>query len=87
MRVADAATAILYKKEIAESDDPEKVRQEKMIEYKETVLSPYYSASKQYIDGIIRPADSRRCFIDALKLLKYKRSEQPIWKKHGNIPL
>lgn len=83
----DAATAILYKKEIAESDYPEKVRLEKMIEYKETVLSPYYSASRQYIDGIIRPADSRRCFVDALKLLKNKRTEQPIWKKHGNMPL
>ena len=84
---AEAAVTILYKKEIAEADDPERVRQEKLKEYKETILSPYHAASKQYIDGVIRPADTRRWFIYALNLLKDKRTEEVIWKKHGNIPL
>jgi len=84
---AEAAVAILYKKEIAEADDPERVRQEKIKEYKETITSPYYAASKQYIDGIIRPADTRQWFIYALNLLKNKKIEGTTWKKHGNIPL
>ena len=79
--------AILYKKEIAEADDPERVLQEKAREYEESIISPYYAASKQYIDGVIRPADTRRWFIYALNLLKNKQTEQVIWKKHGNIPL
>jgi acetyl-CoA carboxylase carboxyltransferase component len=83
----EGAVPILYRKEIAEANDPEKVRLEKMIEYKETILSPYYSASKQYIDGVIRPADTRRWLVLAMDLLESKRSEQVVWKKHGNIPL
>lgn len=82
-----AAVSILHKREIAEADDPDKVRQEKIVEYKETVLSPYYSASKQYIDGIIRPADTRRWLIWSLDMLKDKKAEGQVWKKHGNIPL
>jgi len=82
-----AAVAILYKEEIAKADDPERVRQEKTKEHKETITSPYYAASKQLIDAIIRPADTRRWFIYALNLLQNKRVEEVIWKKHGNIPL
>lgn len=82
-----AAVPILYRKEIAEAADPEKVRQEKIVEYKETILSPYYSASKQYVDGVIRPADSRRWLIWGLELFKDKKPELKVWKKHGNIPL
>lgn len=84
---AEAAVAILYKKEISEADDREMVRQEKIREYNENILSPYYSASKQYIDAVIRPTETRRWFIHALNLLKNKQTEEVTWKKHGNIPL
>ena len=47
---SQAAVRILYKKEIEAAENPEKIRQEKMAEYKQTILSPYYSASKQYIE-------------------------------------
>jgi acetyl-CoA carboxylase carboxyltransferase component len=84
---SNAAVPILYRKEIAEADEPEKVRQEKIIEYKETILSPYYSASKQYIDGVIHPRDTRRWLILAMDVFKDKKPETSLWKKHGNIPL
>jgi acetyl-CoA carboxylase carboxyltransferase component len=87
MMGAEAAAAILYKKEIAEADDPERAREEKIKEYREDILSPYYSASKQYIDAVIRPADSRRWLIHGLRLFKNKETEEVSWKKHGNIPL
>jgi acetyl-CoA carboxylase carboxyltransferase component len=82
-----AAVPILYRKEIAEADDPDRVRQEKVIEYKETILSPYYSASKQYIDGVIHPRDTRRWIIWGLDVFRNKKTEDRLWKKHGNIPL
>jgi len=81
------AVAILYKKEIAEADDPERVRLEKTKEYDNSIISPYYAASKQYIDAVIRPVDTRRWFICGLQLCKNKQAEEVIWKKHGNIPL
>jgi acetyl-CoA carboxylase carboxyltransferase component len=87
MMGAEAAVNILYKKELAEAADRAKVRQEKIREYQETILAPYYSASKQYIDAVIRPADTRRWFIHGLQLLANKKTEEQIWKKHGNIPL
>lgn len=87
MMGAEAAVNILYKKEIAEAVDKKRVRQEKIREYQDTIVAPYYSASKQYVDAIIRPAETRRWFIYALKLLANKQTEEVIWKKHGNIPL
>jgi acetyl-CoA carboxylase carboxyltransferase component len=87
MMGAEAAVNILYQKEISEAGDPKKERQEKIKEYQEEILSPYYSASKQYIDAVIRPADTRRWFIYALQLLKEKKTEEVIVRKHGNIPL
>ncbi len=87
MMGAEAAVNILYKKEILESPDPLKTRQEKIEDYREAILAPYYSASKQYIDAVIRPADTRRWFIHALQLLKEKKTEEVIIRKHGNIPL
>jgi acetyl-CoA carboxylase carboxyltransferase component len=87
MMGAEPAVNILYRKEIAESNDPERVSQEKIREYIDTITNPYYSASKQYVDAIIRPPDTRRWCIYALRLLKNKKTEEIIWKKHGNIPL
>lgn len=84
---ANAAVNILYKKDIAEADDPEKIIQDKIKEYHESIVKPYYSASKQYIDAVISPADSRRWFVHALRLLKNKKTKERAWKKHGNIPL
>jgi acetyl-CoA carboxylase carboxyltransferase component len=87
MMGAEAAVNILYKKEITEAPDPKKTRQEKIQEYQEAIVAPYYSASKQYVDAVIRPADTRRWFIFGLKLLKEKKMEEVIVRKHGNIPL
>jgi acetyl-CoA carboxylase carboxyltransferase component len=87
MMGAEAAVNILYKNEIKEADDPDKVRQEKMKEYRENILSPYYAASRQYIDAVIYPQDTRRWLIHALSLLRDKHADSGMWKKHGNIPL
>ncbi len=84
---AEAAVNILYKREIAEAEDPIKARLEKIKEYKESILNPYYSASKRYIDAVIHPRDTRAWFVHSLRLLERKKPEQAIWKKHGNIPL
>jgi len=84
---AEAAVNILYRKEITEAKDPENARREKIAEYQKTIIGPYYAAMKQYIDAVIKPEDTRRWFIHALRLLKNKKGGENVWKKHGNIPL
>jgi propionyl-CoA carboxylase beta chain len=87
MMGTDAAIQILYKKEIAEANNPVKTREIKAKEYQENIISPYYAASKQYVDAIIRPADTRRWLIQGFQLYRKKPTEEIAWKKHGNIPL
>jgi propionyl-CoA carboxylase beta chain len=63
-----------------------KVRSEKIEEFKDRFANPYVAAERGYIDGVIRPRDTRRKIIQALEMLDTKRDKNPP-KKHGNIPL
>jgi len=83
---AEAAVVILYRKEIEEAEDKEQVKQQKVAEFRETFGSPYHAASKQLIDVIIRPQETRPQLIKALEAVQNKCEEMP-GKKHGNIPL
>jgi acetyl-CoA carboxylase carboxyltransferase component len=87
MMGAGPAVNILYRKELSEAKDPEALRQERIREYEEKFCSPYFAASKQYVDAVIRPEDTRSMIIKALIMLKDKKQESSAWKKHGNIPL
>lgn len=86
MMGAESAVNILYGREIKASADPEAFRQEKTKYYRETFSTPYYSASKQLIDMVIEPKDTRRLVIDALLMLENKQIEGRPWKKHGVMP-
>jgi propionyl-CoA carboxylase beta chain len=80
------AVEILFRKEIAESDNPEKATGAKIEEYREKFAHPYIAAARGYLDDIIDPRDTRPMLIDALETLQNKRDKNPP-KKHGNIPL
>ncbi|MEK6611437.1 MAG: carboxyl transferase domain-containing protein, partial [Gemmatimonadota bacterium] len=80
------AVEILFKKEIAESEDPAKAMEQRVAEYTEKFANPYVAASRGYLDDIIDPRDTRVRLIDALESLQGKRDQNPP-KKHGNIPL
>jgi propionyl-CoA carboxylase beta chain len=80
------AVEILFKKEIAESDDPAKAMDQRVAEYTDKFANPYVAASRGYIDDIIDPRDTRPRLIDALETLQTKRDKNPP-RKHGNIPL
>jgi acetyl-CoA carboxylase carboxyltransferase component len=84
---AEPAVEILYRKEIAAAIEPEKMRQEKIREYRETFCTPYHSASKQLVDAVVEPGAARARIIDALLMLETKSPVIRPWKKHGNIPL
>jgi propionyl-CoA carboxylase beta chain len=80
------AVEILFRKEIAESDDPAKATDEKIEEYRNKFAHPYIAAGRGYLDDIIDPRDTRLRLIEALETLHGKRDRNPP-KKHGNIPL
>lgn len=83
---AKGASEIIFRKEIKEADDPEKVLEQKEKEYAEKFANPYIAASRGYIDEVIYPRESRRKLIKAFAMLENKVTNLPR-KKHGNIPL
>jgi len=82
----EGAVNIIFRKQIAESDDPEGTRQKLVEEYRNNFASPFKAAELGYIDQIIFPENTRTRLIKALSMLKDKRDSIPA-RRHGNIPL
>ena len=82
----EGAVNIVYRRELQRAEDPEKLRQEKVAEFRERFANPYIAAERGYIDDVIQPRDTRPRLIAALRMLETKRDTNPP-KKHGNIPL
>jgi len=83
---AKGAAEIIFKREIAEAENPEEKLQEKIDEYTEKFANPYRAAHRGYIDEVILPENTREKLIKAFKMLENKVDKLPK-KKHGNIPL
>lgn len=83
---AEGAVGILYRKELAEAENAEAVRQEKIAEFQNKLANPYVAAERGFVDEVIEPAFTRPKLIRALELTRNKRDSNPP-KKHGNIPL
>lgn len=82
----DGAVNIVFKGQIASSDDPDSERLALIEEYKKNFANPYRAAELGYIDEVIKPEDTRHRIARALDMLDGKRQVNPP-KKHGNIPL
>jgi propionyl-CoA carboxylase beta chain len=80
------AVEIIFKKEIASSENPVEKLEEKLNEYVEKFANPYYAAERGYIDEVIFPRETRIKLINSLNILKSKIDSNPK-KKHCNIPL
>ncbi|MBN1691990.1 MAG: methylmalonyl-CoA carboxyltransferase [Dehalococcoidales bacterium] len=83
---AEAATDIIFRKEIAAAKDKATKEQEKIKEYRELLYNPYVAAKMGYINAVIQPGETRAKVIAALEALKDKKESRP-YKKHGNIPM
>src|SRR5699024_1641422 len=82
----EGAANIIFAKEIAESDNTEQTRQDKIDEYKEKFANPYFAAGLGIVDDVIDPRDTRLKLVQALEMLENKQEDRPK-KKNGNIPL
>jgi propionyl-CoA carboxylase beta chain len=71
--------------EIIFRGEPDKTA-ERTKEYEDRFANPFVAASRGYLDDVIKPRETRRRIIRALKALKTKDVTRPA-KKHDNIPL
>lgn len=83
---AEGAANVVFRRRIAEAEDPEAVREQVVKEYKAEFMHPYFAAERGFVDDVIDPADTRDVLVRALTMLCAKRGEQPA-RKHGNPPV
>lgn len=86
---ADGAVEVLYGREIAKEETPEKkveVYAEKRNEYNKLFANPYEAARFGFIDDVIEPRNTRFRIIRALQQTQTKKLQNPA-KKHDNLPL
>ncbi|MEU5219814.1 acyl-CoA carboxylase subunit beta [Streptomyces sp. NPDC020807] len=83
---ADGAANIIFRRQLREAAEPEKLRKELVAEYTEQLMNPFVAAQRGHVDDVIDPAETRRVLIKSLDMLRTKRARQPL-RKHGNEPL
>ncbi len=83
---AEGAVNILYRKQLAEAENPEQMREELRAEFREQFGNPYAAAGSGHVDDVILPSETRAKLIAALDFLRDKQT-MPLPKKHGNVPL
>ena len=77
---AEGAVNIMYK---GLTDNEKK---DKIQEYKDKFSTPFFAASRGYIDEVIKPQVTRKRICDGLRFLRNKSVKLPN-KKHDNLPL
>jgi propionyl-CoA carboxylase beta chain len=55
-------------------------------EYEEKFANPIMAAERGFVDGILRPSETRRVICEDLEMLANKVLKNPP-KKHANMPL
>ena len=83
---SSGAVNIIFKNEIAKSEDKDATRKRVLEEYESEFATPYKAAERGFVDDVIEPSTTRQRIIDAFAMLDGKREKRPP-KKHGNIPL
>jgi acetyl-CoA carboxylase carboxyltransferase component len=84
----EGAIGIVFRRELADAENPEEAREKLIKEYRERFANPYVAASLGYIDKIIEPQETRPHLIQGLNRLMSKRGvDSRPRAKHGNIPL
>lgn len=82
----EGAVNIIFRRELAQAEDPAARQAELVEEYRQQFANPYAAARRGYIDDIIEPHQTRPRLINGLNMLQNKRDHNPP-KKHGNMPL
>jgi acetyl-CoA carboxylase carboxyltransferase component len=81
----EGAANIIFRNEIAKADDPDAVRQQKVLEYTEKFANPYIAAANGHVDAVIGPTETRDFLIHAIEISRSKTEIRPE-RKHGIPP-
>jgi methylmalonyl-CoA decarboxylase subunit alpha len=81
----EGAANIIFRQEIADAENPDEMRKQKVAEYKKKFANPYVAAAYGYIDAVIDPNETRRFLIHAIEVSSQKEEPRP-HKKHGIPP-
>jgi methylmalonyl-CoA decarboxylase subunit alpha len=76
---------VIFRRQIAEAEDPEAMRAQMVKEYKTELMHPYYAAERGLVDDVIDPVETREVLIASLDMLRTKHADLPA-RKHGNPP-
>ncbi|RSM82628.1 methylmalonyl-CoA carboxyltransferase [Amycolatopsis sp. WAC 01375] len=82
---AEGAANVVFRREIAAAPDPGTARLQRIKEYQQELMHPFYAAERGLVDDVIDPARTRAVLIDALAMLRAKHATTPA-RKHGNPP-
>ncbi|MEU2732841.1 acyl-CoA carboxylase subunit beta [Streptomyces griseoviridis] len=82
---AEGAANVIFRRQIAQSDDPDATRAEMVEAYRAELMHPFYAAERGLVDDVIDPAATREVLIRSLTMLADKHAELPS-RKHGNPP-
>ena len=84
---AAGAVGIVNHREIADPEHGEERRTALVQEYQERFCNPWVAASKNKVDIVCRPAETRKMLVRVLEMLLPKKERPPKSRKHGSIPL
>ena len=63
---------LLYRKELAESENPVELKKELVKKYRDKIANPFIADESGYIDEVIDPAMTRKKVISAFEALNNK---------------
>ena len=73
----EGAVNVIYRKEIAEAENPVEERKKLVQQYRERFANPYIASARGFIQDVIDPQDTRDRIINALQNLANKRETGP----------
>ncbi|AQS65695.1 acyl-CoA carboxylase subunit beta [Streptomyces pactum] len=82
---AEGAADVVFRRQIADAEDPEAMRARMVKEYRAELMHPYYAAERGLVDDVIDPAETREVLVRSLAMLQAKNADLPS-RKHGNPP-
>jgi propionyl-CoA carboxylase beta chain len=83
---SQGAVNIIHRRAISDADNADQLRSDLISDYEQQFSNPYVAAERGLVDEVIEPRETRQRLIQALEMLRTKRTTLPP-KKHGNIPL
>ena len=82
---AEGAVEIVFRRQVAEAEDPEATRAQLIAEYRK-IIDVYVAAGNDMVDDVIDPRETRATICRGLEMAAGKRVDRP-FKRNGVVPV